>query len=188
MTQHSRKRGVEEKSQMAVKQPSRKRGVEEKGQMAARSTDMYMSKDGMEVCYCMKCGVINRQKHWVMDPIELVKLKEDPSVGTILCPACQKMRDKVAGGFLTLSGEYLRKHETVILELIKNTEAKSMGKNPLGRIMEITQEGDVVTILTTLDKLAEKLGKEIYKAHSGELTHQWSHAENYVRVYWKRDL
>jgi len=169
-------------------QPSRKRGVEEKGQRTARSTDVYMSEDGMEVCYCTKCGVINRQKRWFMDPLELAKLKEDPSVGTIVCPACQKMQDKVPGGFLTLSGTYLRKHETLILELIKNTEQKSRNKNPLGRIMEITQEGDVLTLLTTLDKLAEKLGKEIYKAHSGELNHQWSHGENSVRVNWKRDL
>lgn len=166
---------------------SRKLGVEEKGQRTARSTDVYLSKDGMEVSYCTKCGVIYRQKRWIMDPIELNQLKEDPSVGTIVCPACQKMQDNVPGGFLTLSGEYLRKHEEEILELIKNTEAKSRNKNPLGRIMEITQEGDVLTIHTTLDKLAEKLGKEIYKAHSGELNHQWSHGENFVRVNWKRD-
>ena len=167
---------------------SRKLGVEEKGQRTARSTDVYLSKDGMEVSYCKKCGVINRQKRWFMDPIELFKLKEDPSVATIVCPACQKMQDKVPGGFLTLSGSYLRKHEQVILELIKNTEEKSRNKNPLGRIMEITQEGDVMTLLTTLDKLAEKLGKEIYKAHGGNLEHQWSRDENYVRVNWKRDL
>jgi hypothetical protein len=42
--------------------------------------------------------------------------------------------------------------------------------------------------LTTLDKLAEKLGKKIYRAHDGELIHQWSRDENYVRVNWKRDL
>jgi hypothetical protein len=54
--------------------------------------------------------------------------------------------------------------------------------------MEISQEGDVMTLLTTLDKLAEKLGKEIFKAHGGNLEHQWSRDENYVRVNWKRDL
>jgi NMD protein affecting ribosome stability and mRNA decay len=166
---------------------SRKLGVEEKGQRTARSTDVYMSKDGIEVSYCTKCGVINRQKRWIMDPIELNQLKEDPAVGKMVCPACQKMQDNVPGGFLTLSGEYLRKHEHEILELIKNTEAKSRNKNPLGRIMELTQEGNVLTIHTTLDRLAEKLGKEIYKAHSGELNYQWSHGENTVRVNWKRD-
>ncbi|HOP40587.1 MAG TPA: BCAM0308 family protein [Geobacteraceae bacterium] len=166
---------------------SRKIGVDEKGQRTVRSTDVYLPKEGMQVSYCTKCGVIYREKRWIMDPVELVRLKEDPTVGTIVCPACQKMRDNVPGGFLTLSGEYLRNHENEILELIKNTEEKSRNKNPLGRIMEISQEEDVLTILTTLDKLAEKLGKEIYKAHSGELNYQWSHGENSVRVYWKRE-
>lgn len=166
---------------------SRKIGVEEKGQRTTRSTDVYLPKEGMQVSYCTKCGVIYREKRWFMDPVELFRLKEDPSVGTIVCPACQKMADNVPGGFLTLSGEYLRKHEHEILELIKNTEEKARNKNPLGRIMEISQEGDVLTILTTIDKLAEKLGKEVFKAHSGELNYQWSHGENYVRVYWKRE-
>jgi NMD protein affecting ribosome stability and mRNA decay len=165
---------------------SRKRGVEEKGQRAARSDDVYLPKEGAELSYCTKCGVIYRQKRWLMDPDELVRLKGDPAAGRILCPACQRMRDNVPGGFLILSGEYLREHETEILELIKNTEAKSRSKNPLGRIMEILQEGNTITIRTTLDKLAEKLGKQIFKAHSGELHYQWSHGENYVRVNWKR--
>lgn len=165
---------------------SRKTGVEEKGQRAARSTDVYLPKEGMTESYCSKCGVIYRQKRWIMDSVELLRVKENPEAGVIVCPACQKMRDKVPGGFLTLSGSYLRQHEHEILELIKNTEAKSRGKNPLGRIMELHQEGDMLTIHTTLDRLAEKLGKEIYKAHRGDLAFQWSHGENMVRVAWQR--
>jgi len=166
---------------------SRKNGVEEKGQRTARSTDVYLPKEGMEVSFCKKCGIVYRQKRWIMDPAELERVQADPSAGKIICPACQRMRDEVPGGFLTLTGDYLGKHEVEILELIKNTEAKSRTKNPLGRIMEIRQEGGVLTILTTEDKLAQKLGRDVYKAHSGELNYQWSHMENYVRVDWKRD-
>lgn len=166
---------------------SRKIGVEEKGQRAARSTDPYLPKEGMEVSFCRKCGLVYRQKRWIMDPDELERVKSDPSAGKILCPACQRMRDQVPGGYLTLKGDYLSSHEVEILELIKNTEAKSRQKNPLGRIMEITQEGGVLTILTTEDKLAQKLGRDVFKAHSGRLSYQWSHDENYVRVEWHRD-
>jgi len=166
---------------------TRKIAVEEKGQRAARSTDAYLPKEGLEVSFCKKCGLVYRQKRWIMDPEELERVKADPAAGKTLCPACQRMRDQVPGGYLTLRGEYLRKHEEEILELIKNTEAKSRKKNPLGRIMEIRQEGDVLTILTTEDKLAQKLGRDVYKSHSGNLNYQWSHAENFVRVDWGRD-
>lgn len=166
---------------------SRRSGVEEKGQRTARSTDVYLPKQGMELSYCKKCGVVYRQKRWIMDPVELEQVKADPAAGRIVCPACQRMADEVPGGFLTLTGDYLRQHEVEILELIKNTESRSRMKNPLGRIMSISQEDGVLTILTTEDKLAQKLGKDVYKAHSGQLNYQWSHTENYVRVDWKRD-
>jgi len=165
---------------------SHRSGVEEKGQRTVRSTDVYLPKEGMEVSYCRKCGLVYRQKRWFIDPVELEKLKSDPSAGKIVCPACQRMSDNVPGGVVTFSGDYLRLHEEEILELIKNKESRSRMKNPLGRIMEIRQEGSVLTISTTEDKLAQKLGKDIYKAHKGELHYQWSHGENFVRVDWKR--
>ena len=68
-----------------------------------------------------------------------------------------------------------------------NTESRSRIKNPLSRIMEIRQEEDVLTIHTTDDKLAQKLGRDIYKAHSGSLQYQWSNEHNFVRVKWSRE-
>ncbi|HOI15998.1 MAG TPA: BCAM0308 family protein [Geobacteraceae bacterium] len=166
---------------------SHKTGVEEKGQRTARSTDVYLPKEGMEVSWCKKCGIIYRQKRWIMDPAELEQVKADPAAGTMVCPACQRMRDNVPGGVVTFSGEYLNKHEEEILELVKNIEAKSRAKNPLGRIMEIRQEGAVLTVSTTEDKLAQKLGRDIFRSHKGDLHFKWSEGENFVRVDWKRD-
>jgi hypothetical protein len=44
----------------------------------------------------------------------------------------------------------------------------------------------VLTISTTEDKLAQKVGREVYKAHKGELNYSWSHDLHFVRVNWKR--
>ena len=87
---------------------------------------------------------------------------------------------------VTLAGDYLLAHENEILDAVKHIEARSRLKNPLGRIMEISQEKAIVTIATTEDKLAQKLGREIYKAHKGELHYQWSHDQDLVRVNWRR--
>ena len=65
-------------------------------------------------------------------------------------------------------------------------EEKARTKNPLARIMEIRQEGSALTISTTDEKLAQKLGKDIYKAHSGKLEYQWRREESFVRVNWNR--
>jgi len=103
-----------------------------------------------------------------------------------VCPACQRMKDNNPAGVVTLAGDYLLQHEEGILNAIKKIEARTRAKNPLARIMEIGQEGNVLTIRTTDDKLAEKLGKEIYKSHSGKLGFQWSEDERFVRVNWTR--
>lgn len=96
------------------------------------------------------------------------------------------MQDNNPAGIVTFSGDYLLQHEELILNAVKNIEAKSRAKNPLSRIMEIGQEGNVLTVRTTDEKLAERLGREIYKSHSGKLGFQWSEDENFVRVNWSR--
>ena len=166
---------------------SRKVAFEEKGQMAERSTDAYRQKLGStETAICKKCGMIYRNKRWLLDEAELNRLSVESGVTKVLCEACQRMADDNPAGVVTLSGSYLQEHENDILNMIKRTEARSRTKNPLGRIMEINQEGNVLTISTTEDKLAQKLGREIYKAHRGELHYQWSHDQEFVRVNWSR--
>jgi len=160
--------------------------AEEKGQRTARSTSVYLPRGGSEVAFCRKCGAVYRNKRWSSDEAELVKLRGEAGTGKVVCPACQRMEDHNPAGVITLSGDYLLQHEDEILNIIKHVEAKSRAKNPLGRIMEIEQERDVMTIGTTEDKLAQKLGREIYKAHKGELHYQWSHDQEFVRVSWSR--
>ncbi|RII25549.1 MAG: hypothetical protein CXR31_13290 [Geobacter sp.] len=166
---------------------SNKLGIDEKGLRAPRSTSVYTPRGGIgEVALCRKCGAIYRNKRWSLDEVESNQLRGEAGIGKVVCPACQRMEDNNPAGIITLSGDYLLQHVEEILNIIKNVEAKSRAKNPLGRIMEIQQERDVMTIGTTVDKLAQKLGQEIYKAHKGELHYQWSHDQEFVRVSWMR--
>ncbi len=160
--------------------------VEEKGERPARSTSVYLPKGGVkEAAVCRKCGMYYQNKRWSVNPAE-VKNLQGKTAAKIVCPACQRMEDGNPAGIVNLAGEYLLAHESEILDTIKHIEAKSRLKNPLGRIMEISQEKDAVTIATTEDKLAQKLGREIYKAHKGELHYRWSHDQELVRVSWTR--
>ncbi|HET6421854.1 MAG TPA: BCAM0308 family protein [Geobacteraceae bacterium] len=162
-------------------------GRDEKGLRAARSTDVYMHKDGTkEVSYCRKCGIIYRNKRWYMDEAELERVRSDPGATKVVCPSCLRIHDNNPGGIITLSGEYLVRHEEEILDLIKRKEALYRAKNPLSRIMEINQDGNVLTIATTEEKLAEKIGRDVYRAHKGDLHYQWSQNESFVRVNWAR--
>ena len=160
---------------------------EEKGQRTARSTDVYLSKEGMkEVGVCTGCRAIYRNKRWYFDEDEWLRLESGSVKSSVVCPACRRMQDDNPAGIVTFTGEYLVANEEEILNTIKNTEQKARAKNPLSRVMEIKQEGNVLIVTTTEDKLAQKLGRDIYKAHSGKLEYQWSADNSSVRVNWTR--
>lgn len=160
---------------------STREGVEEKGQRSVRSLDVYLPKRGLpEGASCKGCGISYHNKRWQ------VEHTQGGSSCQVLCPACQRMEDHNPGGVVTLSGPYLATHKDEILNTIKQQEAKSREKNPIGRIMEIREEGGSITVTTTEDKLAQKLGREVYKSQKGELHYQWSHDQHMVRVQWMR--
>lgn len=166
---------------------SHKSGVEEKGQRANRSTDVYLPKGGVkEAALCKKCGALYKNKRWYVDEAELNKARAEGGLNPVTCPACQRMADNNPAGIVIFTGDYLLEHEDDILNTIKHIESKSRMKNPLGRIMEISQEKSTLTVATTEDKLAQKLGREIFKAHRGELHYRWNHEESFVRVTWSR--
>ena len=158
-----------------------KEGVQERGQMSVRSSDVYLPKRGLpENALCKECGLVYRNKRWQMEAAPGVASCE------VLCPACQRTEDHNPAGVVTLSGPYLATHKAEILNTIRHQEAKSREKNPIGRIMEIKEDGGRITVTTTEDKLAQKLGREVYKSQKGVLHYQWSHDQNLVRVEWMR--
>lgn len=54
----------------------------------------------------------------------------------VLCPACQKIRDRYAEGHVTLrASPLLNTHKDEILQLIRNEEEPAKRVNPIERII-----------------------------------------------------
>ena len=156
--------------------------MEEKGQMAVRSLEPYLPKRGLpDGSLCRGCGIVYRNKRWQKESVP-----PSEHSGEVLCPACQRIEGQDPAGVVTLSGPYLTQHKEEILNAVRQQEVKHREKNPLGRIMEIKEEAGGITITTTEDKLAQKIGREVYKSQRGELHYQWSHDQHMVRVTWMR--
>ncbi len=69
----------------------------------------------------------------------------------------------------------------------RNEESKAMAKNPLERIMRMEREGDALIIATTEEKLAERVGRSLHKAHQGELAIAWDDKHAICWVSWQRE-
>lgn len=158
------------------------RRTEEKGQRTPRSLDAYQSKVGVSgAAYC-KCGAVFSNKRWHFAERGTTPHGEQQ----VVCPACRRIADRNPAGIVSLKGSFFATHKAEIDNLIKNTAEAAVMKNPLGRIMDISSGKDDLTITTTDVKLAQKIGREVFKSHGGELQFTWSHAESPVRIFWSR--
>lgn len=156
--------------------------MEEQGQRTPRSLDAYRDKDGVKGAVYCACGAVFRNKRWGLETIGAAQQEGQ----NIVCPACHRITDQNPAGIISLSGDFYSAHADEIHNLVNNTAQSSAAKNPLGRVMDINKEKGGVTITTTDVKLAQKIGRVVFKAHGGELHYTWSHAGPPVRVTWCR--
>ncbi|MEK6546191.1 MAG: BCAM0308 family protein [Nitrospinota bacterium] len=149
--------------------------------------DPYIPKGSKhEMSICKGCHAIYKGKKWFIDE-ELYKTNiKRKTASVVTCPACLKIKDNFPSGVVTLEGGFLKNHEDEILNLVRNEGDRSLRDNPLERIMSINKNKGRIEILTTNEKLAQKIGKSVFKAYSGELEYKWSEDDKFVRVNWNR--
>ena len=150
-------------------------------------TDPYLAKKGLPgVALCQGCTGIYKNKHWSFDGEEFKRLCKNKNVSSVICPACQKIKDGYPEGVVTLRGDFLKNHKNEILNLVRNEEERAKSNNSLGRIIDIEDSDDKIVITTTNEKIAQRIGREVRKAYQGELEYKWSHGNKMVRVEWAR--
>ena len=136
--------------------------------------------------FCVRCGAVYHNKRWSLveggAPVYAGK-----EIGGVLCPACQKIRDGFARGFVTLRGSFVKAHAGEIRNLIRNKEKRAMHLNPLERIIEMRDTEDGMLVTTTTEKFAQRLGAMLRKAYKGDLEYKWSEDVKLARVLWRRD-
>ncbi len=102
-----------------------------------------------------------------------------------LCPACQKIRDGYAEGFVSIEWDNWLAHKADIMGLIHNEEQRASHVNPLERIMAIHTRSGGVDIETTTERMAQRIGRELVRAFKGNVQYKWSHKDKLARVQWK---
>lgn len=154
---------------------------------AGRVNEPYELEEGQEAALCEDCHALYQDKRWFFDEKLYDKLASTGKVRQVVCPTCRKIKDHYVEGYLTLSGEFLAQHKDEIVTLLQN-EAAKVGKRSFDdRIIQVAPEGDdKLVVETTTEKLAQHLGRAVYKAYKGDLNFQWGEPNKFVRVYWHR--
>jgi NMD protein affecting ribosome stability and mRNA decay len=160
----------------------------EKGKKFGKEDDPYLPAGGRhEMAICPTCKAIYQNKRWFYDEELYRENLQKETTNRVTCPGCQKVQDHYYEGVLTLEGEFLAQHKDEIVTLLNREAEKVSQKNPLDRVIQTVPEGDDRLIVeTTTEKLAQRLGKAVYRAYKGNLDFRWSHMNKFVRVYWSR--
>lgn len=150
--------------------------------------DPYIGDESLrENTVCVNCGAVYMQSRWYTT--DIVPEKPSRTVGNhkTLCPACRKMRDRVPGGVLKMSGNFIWSHREEIINLIRNEANEALRDNPLERVMSMETYEDEVLISTTNEKLAQRIGRALHSAYAGDLQYKWSEDNKLARVNWHRE-
>lgn len=140
-----------------------------------------------EPTVCPECNLIFHDKRWYWDSSKLNELKK-MTVHYQKCPACRKIEDRYPMGIVHLKGEFLKNHIEDMTHLIKNEEKRGLEKNPLERIIKITNKSDEEIIVeTTTESLSLRIGRVVKRAFSGEIEYKFSDGVKLIRIEWFRD-
>lgn len=154
---------------------------------AGRVNEPYELAAGQEAAACEECHALYQGKRWFFDEKLYGKLAGAGKMRQVLCPACRKIKDHYVEGYLTLAGEFLAQHKDEIITLLQKEAARVGNRSFDDRIIQIVPQGDdKLVVETTTEKLAQHLGRTVYKAYKGELSFSWSETNKFVRVYWSR--
>ncbi len=145
-----------------------------------RVSDPYRARGKWpEPTTCPECGAIFQRGRWQWGQAAADAERH-------LCPACQRIRDRVPAGQLTLSGEFFAAHRDEILHLVRNAEAKARAEHPLERIMEVRDEGTATVVTFTDAHLVHGIGEALRHAYQGELDSHYTDEGDLLRVAWRR--
>jgi NMD protein affecting ribosome stability and mRNA decay len=144
--------------------------------------DPYMARGKPpEPTVCEDCGVVFSHGRWQW------QAKAPDGAHRQHCPACQRIRDKVPAGFLTLGGDFFQAHRDEIMRLVDNKVEQQKAEHPMKRLMGREDQKDGGVVITFTDThLPRGVGEGIKHAYGGELDIQYTEQSGIVRVYWKR--
>jgi len=133
----------------------------------------------LEPTTCPECGAIYHLGRWQWGEAQA-------GAELHLCPACQRIRDRVPAGQLTLSGPFFEAHRAEVLHLVRNTEAGARARHPVERVIDINEEPGKAVVTLTDVHLTHGLGEALHRAYQGELDSRYTDGDDLLRVSWSR--
>jgi hypothetical protein len=133
---------------------------------------------------CKHCGATFARKTWRTDHKVSMALL-DRAVWR-LCPACKEARAETGFGKVVLRGGWLSGNEDAIRRRIANVAARAGGTGSQRRVVTIDRTPAGLEVLTTSQRLAHRIARELKKTFRGRTTYAWSDSDGALYATWER--
>lgn len=141
---------------------------------------------GLQVC--RTCGAAYVNRRWVPAGQRARQVSRVLTTRLVLCPGCRMEADGGWRGEVRMSGSFLSAHRAEVERLLRNEAGRAREDNPTGRITRwISERPDALTVRTTSEHLAKRLGQALHKAFRGRVRYQFSHENKFAHVMWIRE-
>lgn len=144
-----------------------------------------------EPAICKDCKAVYVNRRWTAaanSEVAVGKHKHWRPQELTTCPACLQQRAGEPRGFVYLDGNFYVAHHEEIEQLLHNEAGRAAEDNPLARIMELRRNDEhKLTVTTTTEHLAQRLGHALEKAFGGRARYDFSHENKLARVNWLRE-
>jgi NMD protein affecting ribosome stability and mRNA decay len=125
-----------------------------------------------EPAVCEHCGAIFIRRAWRRDRRLSLALFERARWTT--CPGCSQARTQTGFGRVLVRGAFAQAHEDVIRRRIANVAARARHTQPERQLASVERSGDALEIITTSQKLAHRIVRELKKLFRGRVSYAWS--------------
>jgi NMD protein affecting ribosome stability and mRNA decay len=131
---------------------------------------------------CDACGAQYARRTWRSDRRITSALLDDAVWDH--CPACTQRRSGVAYGRIVVRGVQSSADEEAIRRRIANVATRAQHTQPQRRVLSIDRAENGLDVLTTSQKLAHRIVKELRKAFGGSETYVWDAKDGALYATW----
>ncbi|MDE2001706.1 MAG: hypothetical protein KGI60_04050 [Patescibacteria group bacterium] len=130
-----------------------------------RSERLKLGKAKKGLVICSVCNIFFYQKSWHHGADAFIAKREnkDMPVSFTVCPACQMIKRKEYMGKVVVTG-IPAAQKSDLMNMIRGYGERAFDRDPLDRLIAVSQSGATATVTTTKNQLAQRLAEKIKDA------------------------
>jgi ribosomal subunit interface protein len=134
---------------------------------------------------CERCGAVYHAKTWRTR--ERVLETARMGVHWVVCPACRQVEGGEYFGRVEVRGAFAAEHEAEIRRRVAGVAARARVTQPERRVVSIEPGGSGFDVLTTSQKLAHRIARELTSTFGGHAVYSWWDRDGELRATWRRE-